>query len=242
MYVMADDYIGRMIRDDKTYEKHVTRVVRCVLKEGGTFLDLGANIGYYTMLASSIVKPTGKVIAFEPNPQNLQLIYASMLESKTGNVTVYPYAVSDAAGILRFTTVGSNGGVVTDQTVRMSGSPYNLLVPAVKLDDVLKDLNRLDLVKIDIEAHESAAIKGMVGLIREFKPKIITEYHPWAIEVNTTEPPRAYLDQLIGLGYKLSVIDQTGNCLSMTNAEEIISFWAALGVETMHLDLLAEPI
>ncbi len=78
--------------DTKTYEPHVTNLVKGILKEGGVFLDVGANIGYFTMLAASLVKANGKVIAIEPNPQNLQLIYSSLLENHLSNVAIYPYA------------------------------------------------------------------------------------------------------------------------------------------------------
>ena len=103
-------------------------------------MDVGANIGYFTMLASSLVKDNGKVIAIEPNPQNLQLIYSSLLENHTSNVVVYPYAAFNEAAILRFTTVGSNGGVVTEHS---KDQRHFLLVPSVILDDILKMKSKL---------------------------------------------------------------------------------------------------
>ena len=82
LYVMPDDYIGASIMSSRTYEPHVTKVIRRELNEGEIFLDLGANIGYFSMLASSIVKNKGKVLAFEPNPQNLPLMYESKIYKK----------------------------------------------------------------------------------------------------------------------------------------------------------------
>lgn len=239
LFVMPNDYIGRSILYSKTYEPHVTTVIRGVLKEGDVFLDIGANVGYFTMLASSLVKAAGKVIAFEPNPQNLQLIYSSLLESRVENVTTYPYAASDVAAILRFTTVGSNGGVVTEHSKEQK---YFSLVPSVILDEILENESKIDLVKIDIEAHEPAAIRGMEGLIKKLRPKIITEFHPWAMELNNTAPPVAYLEQLVALGYELSIIEPSGNCLEVSGPEEILSYWKSLGKETAHLDLFAQPL
>ncbi len=120
IYVMPDDYIGSSILDTKSYESHVTALISNLLQKGDVFLDLGANIGYFSLLASFLLGNSGKVIVFEPNPQNLQLIYASILKNKVSNITVYPYAASDSESILRFTTVGSNGGVVTDGNQRSS--------------------------------------------------------------------------------------------------------------------------
>ena len=238
IYVMPSDYIGRSILEGGNYESHVTGVIRNNLRDGDVFLDLGANIGYFTMLAGRLVGEAGKVIAVEPNPQNLQLMYASLLQNSMTNVDIYPYAASDTAGILRFTTVGSNGGVVTEHS---RDQKHFLLVPSVTLDHVLRDVPRIDLVKIDIEAHELAAIRGMENTIRRLKPRIITEFHPWAMTLNNTEPPVNYLHKLIDLGYQLSVIEPNGTVLEMQDAENILSYWRSLGKEMAHLDLLAQP-
>jgi len=237
MFVMGNDYIGHSILKSKSYEPHVTSVVKRLLKEGDVFLDIGANVGYFTMLASSLVKSSGKVIAFEPNPQNLQLIYSSMFESNTANVDIYPYAVSDKKAILKFTTVGSNGGVVTESA---KVQQYYFLVPAVVTDEVLGNEEKINLIKIDIEAHEPYAIRGMEKLIKRLKPKIITEFHPWAMKINNLEPPEAYLKQLFDLGYQISIIETSGKLLKVARAEDILDYWCLLNLETAHLDLLAE--
>lgn len=239
LYVMPNDYIGSSIIDNRTYEPHVTQLIRHVLGGDDVFLDIGANVGYFTMLGWSIVNGSGKVIAFEPNPQNLQLMYSTVLQNRAERIEIYPYAVSNAAGILRFTTVGSNGGVVTkhsrDQT-------HYLLVQAVVLDEILEHEPKLDLVKIDIEAHEPFALQGMVGLIKKHRPKIITEFHPWAMRLNNLGEPIEYLNQIIRLGYNLGVILPTGEILDCSGSHDIDSYWRALGEETMHLDLFAQPV
>lgn len=238
LFVMPDDYIGRSIISIKNYEPHVTSLIKNLLKAGDVFLDVGANIGYFTMLAATLVGKHGKVIAIEPNPQNLQLIYSSLLENKLTNVAIYPYAASNEAAILRFTTVGSNGGVVTKHS---KDQQHFLLVPSVILDEVLKDEARIDLIKIDIEAHEPAAVRGMEKLIKKCRPRIITEFHPWAMELNNIDPPVAYLKQIYDLGYQVSIIEHSGKLLAVSCAEEILGYWRSLNQETAHLDLFAQP-
>jgi FkbM family methyltransferase len=237
VYVMPGDYIGDAILKAKAYEPHVTALIRTTLKKDDVFLDLGANVGYFTLLAASLVKDAGKVIAFEPNPQNQQLLYASIVKNGFSNIKVYPYAVSDSETLLRFTTVGSNGGVVTDFS---KDQRYFLLVQAVVLDDMLTNEARIDVVKIDIEAHEPSAIRGMAALINRHKPKIITEYHPWAMQLNNAEAPLEYLQQIYSFGYSLSIIEPTGNLLAVSNADDIMHYWETLDNETAHLDLFAQ--
>jgi len=239
LYVMPNDYIGSSIMRSRSYEPHITQLIRNALGRDDVFLDLGANVGYFTMLAWSIVKGGGKVIAFEPNPQNLQLIYSSVLKNCAEDIEIYPYAVSNSASILRFTTVGSNGGVVTKDS---RDQRHFLLVQSVVLDEILRDEAKLSLVKIDIEAHEPFALEGMAELIKRHRPKIITEFHPWAMRLNNLGDPREYLDQIVGLGYRLSIIRPTGELLDVSCPHDIELHWEALGVETIHLDLYARPV
>lgn len=239
IFVMPNDYVGASIISTRSYEPNVTHVIKKLLKAGDVFLDLGGNVGYFSMLASRLVADNGKVLTFEPNPQNLQLIYSSQLQNKASNVMVYPYAASDTSTILRFTTVGSNGGVVTEHSGNQN---YYLLVQSVVLDEILRNEPRIDLIKIDIEAHEPSALRGMVNLIKTHRPKIVTEFHPWAMKINNVELPEKYLEQLYNLGYKLSVILPSGDLHAVSSAKEVMNYWESLGIETIHLDLLAEPV
>jgi FkbM family methyltransferase len=237
LYVMPNDYIGASIIKSKVYEPHVTRQIERLLKRGDVFLDIGANMGYFSMLASKIVDAGGKVLAFEPNPTNVQLIFRSLQEGRTKNVVVYPLAASDSGQILRFVNVGTNAGVVTPHS-RMQRCDF--LAQSVAIDDVLGAEPRVDLIKIDIEAHEPFALQGMRKLVARCRPKLITEFHPWAMRLNNVEAPEMFLDQLKDLGYAISVILPSGELRHMRGAEEIMEYWRSLREETVHLDLLCE--
>lgn len=239
LYVMRNDYIGQHILTSRSYEPHVTKLIKNILKMDDVFLDIGANLGYFTMLASSIVKEQGKVIAFEPNPQNLQLIYSSIQENHAKNIDVYPFAASNHKNILRFVTVGSNGGIVTEHALAQQ---YNFLVQSVILDTMLKNEPAINLIKMDVEAHEPYALAGMINLIKQHKPKLITEFHPWALKINNPGKPIEFLNQVINLGYKISIIQFDGELKDVSSSEEILSYWESLQVETIHLDLFAQPL
>lgn len=238
LFVMPNDYIGGSILSNRAYEPHVTTQIRRLLRDGDVFLDVGANVGYFSLLASSILRTGGKVIAFEPNPQNVQLIYQSLHFGKVSNVFVHPFAASDSTSILRFVTFGSNGGVVTPHA---KAQRHVALVQAVVVDEVLESEPRIDLIKMDIEAHEPAALRGMVRLIHKHRPRIITEFHPWAMRMNNAEPPEEFLRRILDLGYRISVIPLSGELLPAASPADVMAYWKSLNEETIHLDLLAEP-
>lgn len=238
LYIMPDDLIGFGIQSSKVHEPHVGAVIRRTLSAGDTFLDLGANIGYFSMLASPLVGKAGRVLAFEPNPQNQQLIMSSILEN-SDNIKLFPYAVSDTATIFKMMNGGSNGVVVSNSS---KSQDFSFYAQSVILDELLKDETRIDLIKIDIEAHEPFALKGMEKLMNRLKPKIITEFHPWAMRKLNTEAPEEYLQFLFGLDYSVSIILEGGELKSVNNAEDIMEHYRALNNETAHLDLYAEPI
>lgn len=238
MYVMTTDYIGQGIIGSGDYEPHVTSAVVSILKKGDVFLDLGANLGYFSLLAANLVGNSGKVIAFEPNPQNLQLIYASIFRNQFSNITVYPFAASDRLRIVKLLTVGSNAGVV------MPLSPhkvFHLLAQSIPLDTLLHGQGQIDLIKIDIEGHEPFALTGMNGVIRKHRPTIITEFHPFIMKANNHIDPENYLRQITQYGYRLSIIEASGCIVDAPDVGFVMTFWKELNQETTHLDLLARP-
>ena len=238
LYVMPRDYIGSAILQTRGHEPHVTKLLKRELNRGDVFLDIGANLGFFTMLASAIVGETGRVLSFEPNPLNLQLIYASVLRNAARNVHIHPFAASDKTGILRFLTVGSNGGVMNDDDERDT----SMLVQSVVLDEFLKNETRIDLVKLDIEGYEIFALKGMRGLIDQHQPKIVAEFHPWAIRKNELGEPEEYLNFFFDLKYKVAIIADKGELIEVASPAEVTAYQSSRGDERIFIDLFARPM
>ncbi|MEG5136508.1 MULTISPECIES: FkbM family methyltransferase [unclassified Microcoleus] len=223
IYVMRTDLmVGINIWQKKYWEPHVETVVINLLKPESVFVDIGANIGYYTLLASSLLQNSGKVIAFEPNPLNLQLMYASIVENRFSNITVYPLAVSDSQQILGFSTESSNGNV--------SNINNEMFVPAIKGDDLLVQEKQINLIKLDIEKHEPWAIRGMDKTIKKHRPIIITEFHEAV--------GQEYLEQIKEYGYNLGIIDYDSSIIKASDTDFIMQYVNPRGI---HLDLIATP-
>jgi FkbM family methyltransferase len=247
IWAMSNDAaVGQTIISTKNYEPHVTKAIVKHLKPGDVFLDIGANIGYFTLLAASIVKDAGKVISFEPNPHNLQLIYSDIVENQFDNITIYPFAASNSRQILSLTTGGSNG-VVFEASLLQAENCY--LVPSMVVDELLQHEKQINVIKMDIEGHEPSAISGMDLLIKKHKPIIFTEFHPWCIRSFNKTEPQEYLERLIQYGYRLSILQREEEGGAITEAPDttfVMNFHKELGeklkFDKIHLDLIAIPL
>ncbi|MDG2111818.1 MAG: FkbM family methyltransferase [Actinomycetota bacterium] len=156
------------------YEPHLRPFFAQVFEPGMTFVDVGANVGYYAMAAAQAVGPEGRVHAFEPNSENCRLILLSAERNGLSNVSVHPIALGDETGHALFHThLGSNGGLLdTDGDALLSNT--TTVVPLARLDDIVRE--RVDVVKIDVEGAEGLVVRGAVDLLETHRPIVITEF------------------------------------------------------------------
>ncbi len=239
MFVDPDDFfIGGEIARTRVYEPEVAAALRQRLRPGAVFVDIGANIGYFSLLAAVRVERTGRVLSFEPNDENCALLRRSVQENGFENVDVYPCAVADRSQTLLLVAGGVNSnGQVIERSPGVDHPSLSRDVPAVALDECLAHVAKVDVVKIDIEGGEARAWKGMRGLVATHRPVIITEFSPALIENVSRETPAAYLEQLQAAGYDLAVLGASSP--GVCTAAEVIRAQAASG--RSHLNLLACP-
>jgi FkbM family methyltransferase len=233
IFVFNDDFIGRAIAQAGSFEPHISAVLKDNLRPGATYYDIGGNLGYFTCLGAKLVGSEGRVRVFEPNPTNLEMIGASLEANGLKNVSMHRVAVSDRVAELPFQTIGSNGSV--DLNTR---DPH-LFVPSVDLDNYLP-VESVDVIKMDIEAHEPMALRGMQRVIENNHPLIVCEVNPWGLKKNGHDAV-ALLEQLAAPGYTLSVIPQTGPLLPIRNPREAMDYFRSLRDEQTHFDVLAKP-
>jgi FkbM family methyltransferase len=200
MYVYADDAgISAMLRA-APYEPDVTAFVRSRLRPGDTFLDLGANLGHFSLLAAAQVDD-GRVIAVEASSRNVVALRASIRENQLTNVQVLNVAASSTWQLLAFAASGTNG-----MTMRSDPADTHVeVVQGVPLDDAL-EIDRLDLVKIDVEGAEFLALSGLRSHLTRFMPTIVSEFSPPALEEVSGVTAETYLAFLFELGYSAAVL------------------------------------
>jgi FkbM family methyltransferase len=197
-------------------------------------IDLGANIGYYSLLAAAHVGPAGSVAAFEPDLANGALLARSVAANGFGNVTLFPCAAADAAAALDLLLDDSNGRLVR------VGTPGSRRVQAVALDQLLGPAQPVDLIKMDIEGAEGLALAGMQQIIAASRPTIISEFSPPALQAVSYMAPAEYLAQLRAPGYEIAVIDRRRGVSPQPESDaEVMAHFA--GSASEHLDLIARP-
>lgn len=235
----------RRIVNTRDYEPHVRQAIRDRVQEGDVVVDVGANVGCIALLAAALVGGRGLVAAVEPNPDNVQLLYAGMAVNRAHNVRVLPYAASDRAGVVSITG-GSNAHVVG---ARPPG-PAVVYAQSVVLDEALSWLPRLDLVKMDVEGHETLAFDGFRALIERHRPTLVIEFNPTCM-INHGEPePAALLDRILSLYPSVRVTSEHGDDASFERTADLLGYWERRNAElkdarlipddSLHFDLIAE--
>jgi FkbM family methyltransferase len=173
------------------FEPYETELFREALKPGMTVIDIGANIGYYTVIAASRVGASGKVIAFEPAPENYAFLKETIAANSFSQVAAYPLAVADKEGELQLNLYDSNKGkhsLVKDASTA-KGFNSSVTVKTVALDNFLRKehIDRVDVVKMDIEGAESIALQGMNESLSNAK-MLFLEFTPSAIQKAGHDP------------------------------------------------------
>jgi FkbM family methyltransferase len=238
MFVSPEDtFIGQQLLHTKSYEDHVSRIFRERLAPGMAVLDIGANIGYFSLLAASIVGAAGKVFAFEPSADNVRLLAASKALNAFEQVTIIAAAATDILGTYVYLPSLSNGFVRDAAGLSPASILSAVMVFGARIDDLLAEDTKIDFIKIDVEGFEYKALHGARNLILRNRPLIVSEFSPTSLGSSSGVSGKTYLNFLDALGYELSVIGETTT--TPATVDKVLEYFAASGSD--HIDILAEP-
>jgi FkbM family methyltransferase len=147
-----------------------------------TFVDVGAHVGYFAVLAGKLVEPDGIVFAFEPHPRNFELLLANVWRNGLTNVLCFPWAVSDKFGFEELFEAAGNSG---DHRLYRSDDEQraSVAVRTVALDGLRALRPPVDFIKIDVQGVEEAAVRGMERLLADSpNATVAVEYWPYGME------------------------------------------------------------
>jgi len=214
---------------DLVHEEYTTILFKQLVKRGDVVVDVGANIGYFTILAAKLVGESGKVFAFEPEPKNFSYLKKNIDLNQYENVFAYQKAVSNKNEIVDLYVCDYDSGHHTIKQGKgieayrkgKRGNTKKIEVETVSLDTFLRDkIDRLDIIKIDAEGAEPLILEGMKGLVLSNRNiKIFMEFFPLLIDSMGLNSQKLYTLIIDELGLNIYII---GHDYSMTQENSSI--------------------
>lgn len=206
------------------YEPHLTAVFERHCRPGMTVVDVGANLGYFTLLSSKLVGAAGQVIALEPNSENCRLLLSSLRLNAVSNVQLLPVAADQEPGWAYYAThVGSNGGLVDGDDLL---SRFGSVVPTFRLDDVVN--RKVDFLKMDVEGAEGRVVHGATRIIEKDRPIVTTELKEEMLQRVSGRSVADYLGYFGDLGYLPTVLDpESGTEKPYPSMRALLEEWVA---------------
>jgi FkbM family methyltransferase len=194
------------------HEPFCTRILTLLARPGDTIVDVGANIGYFTLIFARAVGAGGKVYAFEPEPVNYAVMAENVSRNGYENVIPLQLAVSDVQGVARLAVFERNRGMnrLWQETTQQPTVEIEMVVI-----DQLERLSRMsvDLIKMDVEGWENHALSGMRNLLeRSPDVAIFSEFTPEYL-VKAGSDPEEFLTHLCGSARRLYWFDEANEVL-----------------------------
>jgi len=169
---VKDSGVERSIYNTGTYEKGTLFVIGNILKEGDTFVDVGANIGLMSLFATGIVKDTGKIIAFEPNPETMRILKYNIELNNASNIETSYYALGKEEKEAKvYDRWDYNRGSATLIKPEIETDSYDVHV--IPLNNYFQKEPAIRLIKIDVEGYELEALMGAGNILAGKSPPML---------------------------------------------------------------------
>lgn len=178
IYANLDSYVEHFILTNGEYEEEVLKLINISLQSGFVALDIGANIGIQTVRMSARVGNTGKVYSFEPIKYLRDKFEKNIALNNCSNVELIPLALSDNENSITafFNEKEYNQGTFSLSHTDTNGTAQQVNVkPGDNVEQIIA-LERLDLIKIDVEGYEFYVLSGLKATLLKHRPRIIFEY------------------------------------------------------------------
>jgi FkbM family methyltransferase len=206
---VRDKFVSRGCMQNN-WEPNETAYFTSRVGSGDVVLDIGANIGWFTLLGAKLTGSKGRVYSFEPRPETAKMLRRTIAHNNLQNqVDVFETAVSDRRGELKLAVVpnAENPGgsfLITENILR--DSIPSVSVKTAPLDELLEGV-KADFVKIDVEGAEPMVFAGAKKTIQRSHPIILSELHPKQLKEVSNFSPREYIELMERYGYKCFLLE-----------------------------------
>lgn len=205
------------------YENYEREIFRQLCKPGSVVVDVGANVGLYTVIAASRVGRNGKVIAIEPHPESYHYLQKTIEANGLNGVKSFNVALGDRQGTISLFLTDENKA--DSRIYDATGQRPKIATKMIDLDHLLAEnqIDAVQLIKMDIQGAEGLALRGMLATLSK-NPKVIifTEFWPWGIE-ETGESAACFLRELLDFGFRFKLIDEDRRRLiDVPNIEQLV--------------------
>jgi FkbM family methyltransferase len=179
------------------YEPAESVIFKQLVQSGDVVIDVGANIGWYSLLGSTLVGPGGRLLAFEPNPPvNERLAMSVQANAFASNIEIFDVALSDRRGTATLAVGSSRNLGAAFLSNDDAGGEVAYTVRLMTLDGLIADgvveLDRLNFIKIDVEGHEGFALEGSKDTISRCRPIILSEFSEMLLARSGFAPERLF--------------------------------------------------
>ena len=204
------------------FEPVETEIVKKEIKENDIILDIGANIGYYSLIFAQLTGKSGKVYSFEPDPTNFEILKKNILVNKHENVILENKAVSNKEGNLKLYLSTENNGM--HRIYPSKWCKESIDINSIKIDNYFNKNQKIDFIKLDIEGAEYDALLGMESIIQNNENIVIfIEFVPTSLEEHGTNPEKV-IDFFINHKFKIFKINNIAEKKEEISKEELLNF------------------
>lgn len=207
---VTDKYVSRGCMQNN-WEPNETEYFKSRVGSGDVVLDIGANIGWFTLLGAKLSGSKGKVYSFEPRPETAKMLRRTIAHNNLQKqVEVWDTALSDRWGEMKLAVVpnAENPGgsfLITENT--SSDSIPSVSIKTAPLDELIKGV-KPDFIKIDVEGAEPMVFAGAKKTIQRSHPIILSELHPKQLKEVSNFSPREYIELMGGYGYDCFLLEE----------------------------------
>lgn len=234
------DWLGQYVYLTGVYEPPTARVIAELLAPGDTFIDVGANSGFFTLLAASRVGSAGRVLSFEPVPSMRKRLLENISLNAMSNVQVHEVALSNSEGVLPLFE-GPEGHKGISSLRHIESSTATIEVKTQPLDAFGNTLSAVKLIKIDVEGAEQLVLEGMANILNCHHPYIVIEVTDKYLHAfgHTAIQLARYL---IENGYRMyAILDEGLVPMKVEQAADDDQFNALFTYRSVPENLLAKP-